>query len=89
MGGGNLGLSHAYNEAWKYASENGYDYLMTMDQDSHWVGLDAYISQISSHESITKFNTVYFASTSAGNDTPFTYIYSGGINSGAVIPIRF
>lgn len=85
--GGNLGLSHAYNEAWKYASENGYDYLMTMDQDSHWVGLDAYISQISSHESITKFNTVYFASTSAGNDTPFTYIYSGGINSGAVIPI--
>lgn len=88
-GGGNLGLSHAYNEAWKYASENGYDYLMTMDQDSHWVGLDAYISQISSHESITKFNSVYFASTSAGNDIPFTYIYSGGINSGAVIPIRF
>lgn len=89
MGGGNIGLSLAYNEAWKYASKHGYDYLMTMDQDSLWVGLDTYIRQINSHESITQFNSVYFASTSVGNNIPFTRIGSGGINSGAIIPISF
>ena len=89
MGGGNVGLSLAYNVAWKYASEHGYDYLMTMDQDSRWVDLETYVGQIKSHESITQFNSVYFASTSAGNNVPFTPIDSGGINSGAVIPIRF
>ena len=31
VGGGNVGLSQAYNEAWIYASKHGYDYLMTMD----------------------------------------------------------
>ena len=87
--GGNVGLSLAYNVAWKYASEHGYDYLMTMDQDSRWVDLETYVGQIKSHESITQFNSVYFASTSAGNNVPFTPIDSGGINSGAVIPIRF
>lgn len=88
-GAGNIGLSQAYNEAWIYASKYGYDYLMTMDQDSRWVGLDVYISQIESHENKTQFNSVYFVSTTAGNSVPFTCIDSGGINSGAVIPIRF
>lgn len=86
---GNIGLSQAYNEAWIYASKYGYDYLMTMDQDSRWVGLDVYISQIESHENKTPFNSVYFVSTTAGNSVPYTCIDSGGINSGAVIPIRF
>ena len=62
---------------------------MTMDQDSRWVGLDVYISQIESHENKTPFNSVYFVSTTAGNSVPYTCIDSGGINSGAVIPIRF
>ena len=88
-GGGNVGLSQAYNEAWIYASKYGYDYLMTMDQDSRWRGLETYISLIESHENKTQFNSVYFVSTTAGNSVPFTCIDSGGINSGAVIPIRF
>lgn len=88
-GGGNIGLSQAYNEAWIYASKYGYDYLMTMDQDSRWRGLETYISQIESHENKTQFNSVYFVSTTAGNSVPFTRINSGGINSGAVIPIHF
>lgn len=88
-GAGNIGLSQAYNEAWIYASKYGYDYLMTMDQDSRWVGLDVYISQIESHENKTQFNSVYFVSTTAGNSVPYTCIDSGGINSGAVIPIGF
>lgn len=88
-GGGNVGLSQAYNEAWIYASKYGYDYLMTMDQDSRWRGLETYISLIESHENKTQFNSVYFVSTTAGNSIPYTCIDSGGINSGAVIPIRF
>ena len=88
-GGGNVGLSQAYNEAWIYASKYGYDYLMTMDQDSRWRGLETYISLIESHENKTQFNSVYFVSTMAGNSVPYTCIDSGGINSGAVIPIRF
>lgn len=88
-GAGNVGLSQAYNEAWIYASKYGYDYLMTMDQDSRWRGLETYISLIESHENKTQFNSVYFVSTTAGNSVPFTCIDSGGINSGAVIPIRF
>ena len=88
-GAGNIGLSQAYNEAWIYASKYGYDYLMTMDQDSRWRGLETYISLIESHENKTQFNSVYFVSTTAGNSVPFTCIDSGGINSGAVIPIRF
>lgn len=88
-GGGNVGLSQAYNEAWIYASKNGYDYLMTMDQDSQWRGLETYISLIENHENKTQFNSVYFVSTTAGNSVPYTCIDSGGINSGAMIPIRF
>lgn len=60
-----------------------------MDQDSRWRGLETYISLIESHENKTQFNSVYFVSTTAGNSVPYTCIDSGGINSGAVIPIRF
>lgn len=34
--GRNEGLSFAYNRAVKYAQDNGYTHLMTMDQDSQW-----------------------------------------------------
>lgn len=87
--GGNIGLSKSYNEALKYARTYGFDYLMTMDQDSLWVNLDSYMNQISNHERIKQFKTLYFASTTAGNATTFSAIYSGGINSGAIIPISF
>ena len=55
-GGGNVGLSQAYNEAWIYASKHGYDYLMTMDQDSRWQGLETYISLIENYENNFTFN---------------------------------
>lgn len=32
--GQNEGISKALNYAWRYAKENGYDYILTMDQDS-------------------------------------------------------
>lgn len=35
-GDGKNSISHALNYAWRYAKKNGYDYLLTMDQDSQW-----------------------------------------------------
>ena len=35
--GKNLGIGKALNKAILYAKENQYDYLLTMDQDSHFV----------------------------------------------------
>lgn len=87
--GENLGLSKSYNEALKYAKKHGFDYLMTMDQDSKWVRFETYINQICKRESLSPFESLYFVSTAAGNDIPFTPITSGGINSGAIIPVSF
>ena len=87
--GGNIGLSKSYNEALKFAQAHDFDYLMTMDQDSKWVNLGQYIDQISKHENICQFESLYFVSTASGNNVPFTPITSGGINSGAIIPIPF
>ena len=41
--GTNRGIAHALNSAWKYARENGFDYLLTMDQDSEWEDFPAYL----------------------------------------------
>lgn len=35
-GGDINSISHALNCAWRYAQKQGYDYLLTMDQDSIW-----------------------------------------------------
>lgn len=35
-GDGINSISHALNFAWKYAKDNSFDYLLTMDQDSQW-----------------------------------------------------
>ena len=38
-------ITHALNYAWKYAVENKYDYLLTMDQDSVWENFDGFLQQ--------------------------------------------
>lgn len=38
-------ITHALNFAWKYAVENKYDYLLTMDQDSVWNDFEGFIHQ--------------------------------------------
>lgn len=43
--GTNVGISRALNCAWKEAVDEGYDCLLTMDQDSVWHGFDAYLLQ--------------------------------------------
>lgn len=44
-GDGINSISHALNFAWKYAKDNGYDFLLIMDQDSQWQDFDAYLGQ--------------------------------------------
>lgn len=38
-------ISHALNYAWQKARQSGYDYVLTMDQDSVWADFHAYIEQ--------------------------------------------
>ena len=42
-GDGINSISHALNYAWIYAKSNGYDYLLSMDQDSLLVGFSQYL----------------------------------------------
>lgn len=45
-GDGINSISHAFNNAWHYARDNGFDYLLTMDQDSQWEnGFVGYLKQ--------------------------------------------
>lgn len=44
-GDGINSISHALNYAWKYAESNGYDYLLTMDQDSVWVNFNGFLQK--------------------------------------------
>ncbi|MBQ8158701.1 MAG: glycosyltransferase [Prevotella sp.] len=40
----NKGISYVLNKAWIYAKNHGYDYLLTMDQDSIWKNFERYIN---------------------------------------------
>lgn len=40
----NLGISYALNRIFKYAIAEGYNYVLTMDQDSLWENFESYIS---------------------------------------------
>lgn len=44
--GENAGISKALNKVWRYAKESGYEYILTMDQDSVWHGFKDFISKI-------------------------------------------
>ena len=43
-GDGINSISHGLNFGWKYAKQNGYDYLLTMDQDSVFVDFKSYLA---------------------------------------------
>ena len=40
--GTNQGIGTALNAAWTYAVQNGFDWLLTMDQDSCWEDFEAF-----------------------------------------------
>ena len=88
--GNNLGLSRAYNKALRIATDESFDFLMTMDQDSIWYNLISYLDQIKKDNEIhNECETLYFASTRPGNSQKFTNIEDGGVNSGAIIPVDY
>ena len=41
-GDGANSISHALNSAWRYAKDNGFDYMLTMDQDSVFADFSLY-----------------------------------------------
>ena len=43
-GDGVNSISHALNYAWHYAKDNGFDYVLTMDQDSVFVDFKSYLA---------------------------------------------
>ena len=45
LGDGINSISRGLNNGWKYAKENGYDYLLLLDQDSIFQNLDYYLSK--------------------------------------------
>lgn len=44
-GAQNMGISYVLNRAWHYAAEHGYDYLLTMDQDSLFADFPLYMKE--------------------------------------------
>ncbi len=49
--GENSGISRALNFAWRRAAAEGYDYLLTMDQDSYWQDFASYAANITAEGS--------------------------------------
>lgn len=48
-GDGENSISKALNYAWKYAENNGFDFLLTMDQDSRFNNFDFYKDSVLKH----------------------------------------
>ena len=73
----NKGISTALNYAWDYAVNNSYDYLLTMDQDSVFIGFDNYLSNIVGSDQPSGIygpgvNWMAFAGTLRNFDFPIT-----------------
>lgn len=80
--GENMGLPYAYNFAYKYAKENGFTHIMTMDQDTIWIGFERYIEQIQKQNE----DAIYIAGDDRNLKIPIQE-KEFGINSGSIIPI--
>lgn len=83
--GHNVGISKALNYAWHYAANNGYSYLLTMDQDSIWQNLHEF-KHVIFKSSLCK--SAIFAPTHHDNiiRQPFCEL-DYCITSGALVPI--
>ncbi len=44
--GTNQGISAALNYAWHYAQEHGYDWILTMDQDTRWIDFKSFLDEV-------------------------------------------
>ncbi len=84
----NLGLAKAYNFAFDYAKENGYDLVLLMDQDSLWEDFPGFLEKVkkeylSGNISVYTPNIGMFYSQE--EDTLLIDFY---INSGTILPYK-
>ena len=87
-GDGINSISKALNYGWQYAKREGYDYLLTMDQDSVFDNFKTYKKHVEEHPLI--FNAIYSPLIWAeGRDTSHntSKIVDWAITSGMLIPI--
>lgn len=85
MGDGtNRFIAYSLNQALKWCRENGYDYLLTMDQDSVWEDFAGFLKKVETLEG--SGNTILYApnvnnafSTDADTLHPETVITSGSL----------
>lgn len=85
-GDGVNSISHALNYAWHYAQENGYDYLLTMDQDSVWENFQMYKDIV---ESENDTGAIYCPNIN--NDPSICnpkQVVEYGITSGMLVPVE-
>lgn len=75
-GDGINSISHALNYAWKYAVSKGYDYLLTMDQDSLFENFSYYVEKSIQSDS---FNDVIWTPTLVTSEYPKPLSKSAGI----------
>ncbi|MCR5547208.1 MAG: hypothetical protein K6F25_00460 [Bacteroidales bacterium] len=80
----NHGISHALNFAWHFAKSNGYDYIMTMDQDSLWENFGSFYRNILLSDA--PFGIYGPVVNSRLPDVPFREV-DLVITSGMIIPI--
>ena len=83
--GTNKGISVALNYAWRYAKENGYDWILIMDQDSKWVDFQAHLTQALSDDAPDGILTARIGNIP--RNEPFVLV-DNAINSGTMIRIR-
>lgn len=81
--GENEGISIPLNYAVKYALQNGFTHLLTMDQDSTWINFEFYRKCIASHKSISIFCPNYTKIVFTNNT-----IVDFGMQSGSIYPIE-
>lgn len=84
-GDGINSISHALNNAWHYARDNSFDYLLTMDQDSLWVNFPNYLERTIYNNKAP--NGIY-GPTIEGREYDDDFHYGDIITSGMLVPIR-
>lgn len=90
-GDGVNSISHGLNYAWNYARENGYDYLLTMDQDSVFKNFDVFLTTTIEFQSqsICLVGPMISRTSESAPSSVITEIGANAhlITSGLVIPV--
>lgn len=86
-GGGNVGLGHALNEAVLRAVSEGCEYMMTMDQDSRWEDVGAYLSAVEMYADDARAG-IFTPAIDRGDGRLLPFNGHDAIQSGAVFRLR-